>query len=147
MRINCHCPDPHCRGLIEVYFDDLLKSQVNCPICQRALSLHVAEFTSTQPVSRCICCAGDELYVRKDFPQRLGVWLVVAVAILSFYLFGRGQLAWALGVLVALVIVDLVIYRWVPTLTVCYRCKAAYHGLPLNPKHKGFDLATAEKFR
>lgn len=73
--------------------------------------------------------------------------LVVAVAACSVYLFGRGSIEWAMGVLAGLVVVDIVIYRLVRTLTVCYRCRAEFRDAPLDPTHAGFDLATAEKYR
>jgi len=98
-------------------------------------------------ISVCPCCGGDELYVRKDFPQKPGLISVVIVAAASFYLFGKGQLLWALGILLAMIVVDFVIYLLVPRVTVCYRCRAEFRDVPINPEHRGFDLATAEKYR
>ena len=95
----------------------------------------------------CPVCGSEELYIRKDFPQRLGVLLVVVVGLASIGFFARGELLWALGVLVALVMVDLAIYHLVPQMTVCYRCRAEFRDVPTNPAHAGFDLATAEKYR
>ncbi|GMV96198.1 MAG: hypothetical protein AMXMBFR83_05660 [Phycisphaerae bacterium] len=87
------------------------------------------------------------MFVRKDFPQKLGLLLVVLVAGTSLYLFGTGRLEWALGVLAGLVVIDVAIYRLVPAITVCYRCRAEFRGVAINPEHAGFDLATAEKHR
>ena len=98
-------------------------------------------------IERCLICDGDELYVRKDFPQQIGLIAVILVAILSFYLFHKGELLWSLGILIATVLVDLAIYAVVPKMTVCYRCKAEYRQCGVNPEHQGFDLATAEKYR
>lgn len=100
-----------------------------------------------RPLERCLVCGSDELYVRKDFPQRLGLLLVVVVGLTSCWFFSRGDLLWALGVLLAVFVVDLAIYWIVPKLTVCYRCGSEFRGQPIHPGHRGFDLATAEKYR
>ena len=99
------------------------------------------------PLSVCPCCDSDELYIRKDFPQKLGLGMVIAVGVLSFVLFGMGQLLWAFGVLIAMLVLDAIVYMFVAKLTVCYRCRAEFRELPLHPEHQGFDLATAEKYR
>ncbi len=85
--------------------------------------------------------------MRKDFPQKLGLATVVIVAIFSVYFFAMENLAWAFGVLLALVIVDAIVHAALPRITVCYRCKAEVRGVKPNPAHAGFDLATAEKYR
>ena len=117
-----------------------------CPGCRRPHALHAPALEPGGFV-RCPVCGGEELYVRKDFPQRAGLALVVVVAVLSFWLFARGDLLWALGVLAGVVLLDLLIYRAVPRITVCYRCRTEICNAPINPDHAGFDLATAEKYR
>jgi hypothetical protein len=96
---------------------------------------------------RCPCCRCEELFLRKDFPQKAGLLIVLASGLLSVVFFARGRLLWSLGVLLAVVIVDTVIYAFVPKITVCYRCRTTFRDFPLNRDHRGFDLATAEKYR
>ena len=43
--------------------------------------------------------------------------------------------------------IDALLYLFVPKITVCYRCRAEYRHLPINPRHEGFELAIAEKYR
>ncbi len=118
-----------------------------CPSCGQALALHANVRDAHGHVTRCPCCGGDELYIRKDFPQRFGLAVVVIVGVLSCVLFAWGELLWALGVLLGVVVLDLVIFLMVPWITVCYRCDATVRGVPRHPDHRGFDLATAEKYR
>lgn len=146
MRIRLRCSDPECGREYDLHIDSG-RAAGRCPRCGREQVIDTAAAVRDDVLVRCPCCGSEELYVRKDFPQRLGLGLVVVVALGSFYFFGRGELGWALGILVGLVVVDLIIYRLVPTITVCYRCKAEFRDMAINPAHKGFDLATAEKYR
>src|SRR5690606_3621511 len=97
-------------------------------------------------VTRCAACSGREFFIRKDFPQKLGLALVVAFGLIAtaFYAYERVGLAFA--TLAALVVIDAGIYLFVGRVTVCYRCRAEYRGVAYNPDHKGFDLATSEKY-
>lgn len=100
-----------------------------------------------QPLQTCPKCGCRDLFVRKDFPQRLGLTVVVVAAVSFLVLAAWRQLFWIGAlVLLAAVIVDAVLYLWVPKITVCYRCRAEFRG-PLNPAHEGFDLSVGEKYR
>ena len=84
----------------------------------------------------------------KDFPQKLGL-LIVAVAAIGFLVLSADPHRVYLGVwlLVAAVVIDALLYFFVPKITVYYRCRAEFRNLPLNPAHEGFELSTAEKYR
>jgi hypothetical protein len=88
------------------------------------------------------------MFVRKDFPQKLGLALVV-IAALTFLYFAASRQRSYLGVwvLVGAAIVDAVLYAIVPKMTVCYRCRAEFRGVPINPQHHGYELAIGEKYR
>lgn len=143
MRIRRRCPTSTCRARIDAAPGDAALTA--CPQCGTALPYNAP--AKGAPLERCPGCDGDELYVRKDFPQRLGLASVIATAGLSIFFFARGDLLWALGVLLGLVLIDLVVYTLVPRVTVCYRCGSEFRDVPVNPRHAGFDLATAEKYR
>ena len=51
------------------------------------------------------------------------------------------------GVLLAAAVIDAALYLFVPKITVCYRCRAEFRDVPINPDHSGFELATGEKYR
>ena len=95
----------------------------------------------------CPQCGCADLFVRKDFPQRAGLAIVVIAAV-SFVILARARQHMYLGVLVLLAAaaIDAVIYFFVGRVTVCYRCRAEFRG-EVNPDHAAFDLAIAEKYR
>lgn len=101
-----------------------------------------------EPTTRCPACGCNDLFVRKDFPQKLGMGLVVAAG-LAFIILAYRPATFALGVcvLVAAAAVDGVLYLFVPRLMVCYRCRHELRGVSIDPARSGFDLATAEKYR
>ena len=99
------------------------------------------------PIDICPKCGCRELFVRKDFPQKLGLGLV-ALAAVSFLVLSAWRPTFWLGatVLAAAALFDALLYGFVPKITVCYRCRAEFRG-PLNAKHEGYDLAVGEKYR
>ena len=100
------------------------------------------------PLTSCPTCGCRDLFVRKDFPQKIGL-AVVAVAAVAFLVLAARAATFYLGVwvLVAATAADALLYLVVPRVTVCYRCRAEYRDVPPNPAHGGFELAVAEKYR
>ena len=103
--------------------------------------------SNSEPLETCPKCGCRDLFIRKDFPQVLGLSVVVAAAVAFLVLAAWRQTFW-LGAAILLVaaVVDGILYAIVPKLTVCYRCRAEFRG-PLNPRLGGFELAVAEKYR
>jgi hypothetical protein len=101
-----------------------------------------------EPLHACPKCGCRDLFVRKDFPQRFGLGLVIIAAI-AFIYFAASRANFYVGALVLLVAaaIDAILYAFVPQITVCYRCRAEFRGIPLNPEHEGFELAVGEKYR
>lgn len=99
-------------------------------------------------LSHCPKCGCKDLFVRKDFPQRWGLAIVV-LAVAGFAVLAARRQTFYLGaaLLVLAAAVDAVLYWFVPRITVCYRCRAEYRDHPVNPEHGGFELAVAEKYR
>jgi len=87
-------------------------------------------------VTRCIVCGEDKFYVQKAFNQKVGCLIIAAGAALVPWTYGL-----SLGVCAA---VDWLLYKLLPSVTVCYVCRASYGGLPLNPDHRPYDLMTAQ---
>lgn len=96
-------------------------------------------------VDRCAVCGATELFIRKDFPQRLGLLIVVTFGAAALYYF-RTSVLMGWSILAAAVVVDLTIYMFLGRVTACYACRAEYRKCRLNPVHEGFDLATSEKY-
>lgn len=103
---------------------------------------------SNEPLATCPACGCRDLFIRKDFPQKLGLSIVIVAAV-AFLLLASSRQHFYIGVLVliAAAMIDAALYWFVPKLTVCYRCRAEFRDVPLNPEHEGFELAIAEKYR
>lgn len=100
------------------------------------------------PLTACPACGCRDLFVRKDFPQKLGLTIVAAAAVAFLVLAARpGTFVIGVWVLVGATAADALLYWFVPKVTVCYRCRAEFRGVPVNPGHEGFDLAVGEKYR
>lgn len=102
----------------------------------------------SQYLNICPKCGCRDLFIRKDFPQKLGLAIVVLAAV-TFLVLAAWRSSFYLGaiVLIAATIVDATLYFVVPKITVCYRCRAEFRDVPINPKHEGFELAIGEKYR
>lgn len=98
-------------------------------------------------ISACPKCGCRDLFVRKDFPQKVGLGLVIGAAVAFLALAARpGTFYVGVWVLIGAMVVDAILFLMVGKVTVCYRCRAEHRG-PVNPEHGGFDLATGEKYR
>ena len=101
-----------------------------------------------EPLAQCPHCGCRELFLRKDFPQKIGLGIVV-IAGIAFLILAASRAYFYVGVavLVLAAIIDAALYFLVPTITVCYRCRAEMRNVPLKPRHGGFELAVGEKYR
>ena len=144
MRFGCR--DDHCPALIEYRPTGGGREQFACPRCERQYELHDTDALVLGGVlTRCVMCHGEELFIRKDFPQKTGLFIVVVAALTSI-LFLKSNPAIAYGVLAAAVLIDLLIYLMTGVVTVCYRCRTEYWGQARNENHNWFDLASSEKY-
>ena len=122
-----------------------------CPFVLIRGSLFLNRMTDTrskEPLEVCPHCGSRDLFVRKDFPQKLGLAIVIVAGVAFLALAARPTtFRWGVWVLVAAVIVDAILYFFVPRVTTCYRCRADFRDVPVNPKHGAFELAVGEKYR
>lgn len=101
-----------------------------------------------EPLNACPKCGCRDLFVRKDFPQKTGLVVVVIAGVAFLALAARrGTFYLGVWVLLAAAAVDALLYWFVPRVTTCYRCRSDFRGVPLNPHHGPFELAVAEKYR
>jgi hypothetical protein len=100
------------------------------------------------PLTTCPHCGCRDLFIRKDFPQKIGLTLVVLAAV-TFLVLAAARASFWIGalVLVGATAIDAVLYLVVPKITVCYRCRAEFRDVPINPEHEGYELAIGEKYR
>ena len=90
-----------------------------------------------------------DLYIQKDFPQGLGLFIVgLGFAISTVFWYYEMPIS-AYLVLVVSMLLDLVMYHVVGDVTICYRCLCQLRGAGTNPdgRYRPFDLATGERYR
>jgi hypothetical protein len=121
-------------------------SYISCPRCQQQIKIPSGA-VEDQQIHRCLVCPSTELYARKDFPQRLGVALVVAGFIGSSIAWANYQVLWSFAILFGTALIDLLLYLVMGQSLTCYRCHAQYRGFEEIERHGGFDLQTHERYR
>ncbi|MCC6494074.1 MAG: hypothetical protein IT424_13755 [Pirellulales bacterium] len=117
-----------------------------CATCQQRIDVPRGAVVGNR-VEHCLVCPGRDLYIRKDFPQRLGVSLVVLGIVGSTIAWFYANIAWTFGILFATALADLVLFTMVGNALMCYRCGAHYRGTAEMESHGHFDLETHEKYR
>ena len=121
-------------------------TQLLCTSCNEAIPVADADY-SGESLRTCLICGCQELYVRKDFPQRLGIAIVVCGFVASSVALAFHLRFVTYAILFATALIDLLLYLTVPNMLQCYRCQAVYRGLRGLEAFEPFKLETHEKFR
>jgi DNA-directed RNA polymerase subunit RPC12/RpoP len=111
-----------------------------CAACGAVTTLDLTEaLRRGEKVDACPACGGRQLYVQRDFNQKVGLAVVIVGAALApftpFY-----------SSLIVAALIDAGLYAMLPEITVCYRCHAHFRGFARNPAHEAFDLHLAEQY-
>ena len=120
---------------------------VTCERCQKEIPSQDDAWQGEE-LKRCLICGSGDLFVRKDFPQRLGLAIVVGGLSLSCvtWFFYHTYLTFAVLFLSALA--DMALFLIVGESVACYRCRAEYRGQAETLKEHGpFELETHERYR
>ncbi len=118
-----------------------------CSSCEAKYPVVEAAISGDGQLKECLVCGCQELFVRKDFNQRLGVTIVVVGLLASFIAWGAYYRYVSYAILFGTALIDLVLYFTVKNMLQCYRCEACYRGLSGLDQFEPFDLETHEKFR
>ncbi len=121
-------------------------AEIVCPHCRQAIRIPPGAFDG-ETLTRCLVCPSTDLFVRKDFPQRLGVGLVAIGVVGSSIAWGYSLPLLTFGILFATALADVVLYLIVPDALMCYRCQAQYRSVPGQERHGAFNLETHERHR
>ena len=143
MNVTYACP--HCQRPTRAELSSNVR-EIRCTRCGGASEVPTDTLTGKN-VNRCLACPSIDLFVRKDFPQKLGVTLVVlgfAASCLAWY---QHRVYLTFAILFATALIDLVLYLWVGNSLVCYRCGAEYRGVEMDETHGPFSLETHERYR
>src|SRR4051812_13492547 len=119
---------------------------LDCPQCHHQIAIPAGAIEAQQ-IKRCLVCPSRDLYARKDFPQRLGVALVVLGFVGSSIAWANYHVLWTFAILFVTALVDLLLYVVMGESLTCYRCGAQYRGFEEIERHGGFDLETHERYR
>jgi hypothetical protein len=121
-------------------------AELACSHCQQRIAIPAQAIMGNR-LNRCLVCPSTDLFARKDFPQRLGVALVVLGFVGSSIAWANYQVFWTFAILFATALVDLGLYIVMGQSLTCYRCHAQYRGFDDIEQHGGFDLETHERYR
>jgi len=143
--VNVTYACPACEEGVRIHFD-ASTSELDCPHCGGKIT-PANDSIDGNRVMRCLVCPSTDLFVRKDFPQRLGVGLVVVGIVGSSIAWYYSNVFWTFGILFATALVDVLLYMFVGDALMCYRCHAQYRGVEEMDSHGQFDLETHEKYR
>jgi hypothetical protein len=143
MQITYQCP--HCQRTARAQIA-AEPASLECPHCHQQISVPDGAITGRQ-IHRCLVCPSTELFARKDFPQRLGVGLVLAGFVGSSIAWANYQVLWSFAILFGTALVDLALYIVMGQSLTCYRCHAQYRGFEEIERHGGFNLETHERHR
>ena len=125
------------------------QSQAHPPnVSEHAIPLDWDNALDNQGVlQRCPACGCRELFVRKDFPQRVGLTIVVLGAAAAVVMFAIGYVIWGFAVMGSVALADLLISPFVKRCLVCYRCRSEFRDLKIPRNYPVWELATGEKYR
>jgi hypothetical protein len=122
-------------------------AELKCLHCGQQIKVPHDAVDGNGFIHRCVVCPSAELFLRKDFPQRLGVSLVVLGFVGSSIAWGYYLVWLSFAILFTTALIDLGLYIIMGESLTCYRCHAQYRGFRENPLHTGFDLETHERYR
>lgn len=146
MKIRFDCRDEQCPAMIEYRPKGTADEHLACPRCAREYTVHDApRLRSGESLQKCAMCESPELFIRKNFPQKTGLLIVLVAAAISIFTL-KTNIKLAYGILGASVLLDAIIYYLIGVVTVCYRCRTEYWGLARNASHDWFDLAVSDKY-
>jgi hypothetical protein len=143
MNITLACPKCERPARLELEPET---SGLICPHCAATIDLPLGALVDGR-LSRCLACSSRDVYLRKDFPQRLGVLIVVLGIAASCVTWAYNRPIWTFAILFATALVDVALYVVMPSALVCYHCGAQYRGLPHADDYEGFSLETHERHR
>ena len=123
-------------------------TEAACRHCGSARALR-PEAISGERLEACPWCMTTDLYIQKDFPQGLGLLIVVVGFAISTVFWYYEMPIPAYLVLIASALLDLLMYHQVGSVTICYRCLCQMRGTGTNPdgRYRPFDLAVGERYR
>ena len=123
-------------------------SGATCKRCGDERPLHPGVIVDSR-LEACPWCETTDLYTQKDFPQAVGLFIVIVqFAVSTVFWYYEKPLA-TYAILLASALIDWALYPRVPDVTICYRCLCQVRGDGSNPggRYRPFDLGIGERYR
>ena len=143
MRIEFHCPKCLKADACAVTPSTAVLA---CRHCGWNRPLGKGDLQNDAP-TRCLACGCEDLWRQKDFPPALGVSIVAVGILLSTIATAWMLPVWAIGILMAFALVDMLLFFVMPDALVCYRCHARARQVTLTDGHPKFNLEVNERYR
>jgi predicted Zn finger-like uncharacterized protein len=122
-----------------VFEFDSAESVIRCRHCNAEYGRASASIDIAGRLVRCMICGCRDIYVQKDFSRKVGCTIAAIGAVLAPFT--------KLISLFVCAAIDLILYKLLPLIEVCYRCAAIYRDFPANPDHEGFNLGINDRYR
>lgn len=142
MNVSFCCP--HCDQGVRLHFTSA-DTELGCPECGHVIAIPPGAVEGTR-INRCVVCPSTDLFLRKDFPQRLGVGIVTVGIVGSCITWAMSEITLTFAILFATALIDVVLYLIVPDALMCYRCGSMYRQSE-ETGHEPFNLETHERYR
>ncbi len=145
MELTFSCPTCGTVGQVSPLEEKVLAV---CRRCGTEKPLH-PEAIDHSRLCACPWCVTTDLYTRKDFPQALGLVIVIVQFAVSTVFWYYERPIETFSVLLGFTFLDWALYPRVPDVTICYRCSSQVRGPGSNPDGRflPFDLAIGERYR
>jgi hypothetical protein len=143
MNLTYTCPQCDSESRVEL---NSQSESIECSQCGANLVIPPGAFDGDR-ICRCLVCPSTDLFLRKDFPQRLGVGIVVIGFVASSIAWAYMMPLWTFAILFATALIDVVLYAVVPNALMCYRCGAQYRDISEIDEYEAFNLETHERYR
>jgi ribosomal protein S27E len=143
MNVSFVCPK--CDRSCQVEFDESTTA-IDCVACGRSVATPKGAVSGGK-LHSCLLCPSQELFVRKDFSQRLGITIIVIGFVASAITWYLHLLIATYAILFATAMIDVALFLVVGNVLECYRCHAHYRDLAGLEQHGAFNLETHEKHR
>ncbi len=100
---------------------DTAAHKLECHVCKSVTDLRFTEEHEAGILKDCPVCSRQDFYKQKDFNRKIGVALFVIAAILSIWTYGLS--------LLALYLVDLLLFRKLSLVAICYKCRTNFRNV------------------
>ncbi len=137
MQIRFHCPS--CDLPMRISRWETLE-HFACPKCGEEIPIHLDPTAQEKlQLRQCPICESPDLFRQKAFNRNVGIGIVAAGIIVSFFV------SLPIIPLLAVGLIDAVLYLWLKDMMVCYRCDAEFRGFKADASLEHYDhLKAAE---